>query len=98
MSVSMNIVLECGRVSDDVVPPDQQSCGQNVVLYLGKLAEVAERLGVPPLDAFVLYPEQYWDGALRAAGWRPPDLPAEWGGKMPLDGRPITDPAYLAAM
>jgi hypothetical protein len=98
MSVSMNVVLECGRVPDDVVPPDQQSFGQNVVLYLGTLAEVAKGLGVPPLDAFVLFPEEYWGEALRAAGWREPDLPAEWGGKMPLDGRPITDPAYRATL
>jgi hypothetical protein len=98
MSVSMNVMVESGPVPDDVVPPDQQSFGQNVVRYLGTLAAVAERLGVPPLDAFVVFPEEYWEDAVRAAGWRPPDPPAEWGGKIPLDGRPVTDPAYVAAM
>src|SRR5438874_11387475 len=48
MSVSMNVVLERGRLPDGVVPADRQSCGQNVVLYLGTLAAVAERLGLPP--------------------------------------------------
>lgn len=98
MSVSMNVILECGRVPEDVVPPDQQSFGQNVVLYLGTLDEVAESLGVPPLDAFVIFPEEYWEDALRKAGWQEPDLPPEWKGQIPLDGRPITDPAYLAAL
>jgi hypothetical protein len=98
MSVWMAIILECGRMPADVVPAERQSCGQNVVLYLGALAEIAEGLGLPPLDAFVIVREPYWDEALRAAGWRPPDLPAEWGGVMPLDGRPVTDLAYLAAM
>jgi hypothetical protein len=98
MSVSMGVVLECRRVPDDVVPPDQQSFGQNVVLYLGTLADIAESLGVPPLDAFVIFPEEYWEAALREAGWQQPALPPEWGREIPLDGRPITDPAYLAAM
>lgn len=98
MPVSMAIILECGRVPEDAVPPEQQSCGQNVVLYLGALAEVAEGLGLPPLDAFVIVRERYWDAAVEASGWRGPDLPAEWGGVMPLDGRPVTDRAYQAAM
>jgi len=98
MSVSMAIILECGRVPDGVVPPDRQSCGQNVVLHLGALAEVTEGLGLPPLDVFVIVRERYWDEALRASGWQEPALPAEWGGRLPLDGRPVTDPAYLAAM
>jgi len=42
MSVSMNVMVESGPVPDDVVPPDQQSFGQNVVRYLGTLAAAAE--------------------------------------------------------
>jgi hypothetical protein len=45
MSVSMTVILECGRVPDGVVPADQQSFGQNLILYLGKLAEIADGLG-----------------------------------------------------
>lgn len=98
MSMAMGVILECGRVPDDVVPADQQSCGQNVVLYPGTLDELAQRLGVPPLDAFIIFPEEYWEEALQRAGWQEPDLPPEWGGAIPLDGRPITDPLYLEAM
>lgn len=98
MSVALAVILECGPVPDGVVPPDEHCGGQNVALYLGALAEVAERLGVPPLEVYFVFPEEHWEDALRAAGWRPPDLPAEWGGEVPLDGRPVIDPAYLAAM
>jgi hypothetical protein len=37
------------------------------------------------------------EAALREAGWREPDPPPEWGGVIPIDGPPVTDPAYLAA-
>jgi len=63
-------------VPDGMVPADQRSFGQNVVLALGKLAEIADGLGVPALGDVVLDPQRYWDDALRAAGWRPPHTPS----------------------
>jgi hypothetical protein len=98
MSVALAVILECGPVPDGVVPPEQQSCGQNVPLYLGTLASVAERFGVRPLDAYFVFPQEHWEAALEQAGWRYPGPPADWGDRIPLDGRPVTDPVYLAAM
>jgi hypothetical protein len=51
----MGVVLECGPVPDDVVPPDQRSFGQNVVRYRRPLAGLAADLGLTPLDAFILH-------------------------------------------
>src|SRR5262245_43672464 len=101
MSVSIGVALECGPVPDGVVPPDQMSYGQNVVRYLGRLASVADQLGVPQLDSFIIYRQELVLEALHKAGWRPPDPPPEWGDEIPIDDRYLTwmrtDPTYLAA-
>ena len=98
MSVALAVILECGPVPDGLVPPETHCGGQNIPRHLGTLAAVAERLGVPPLDAYFAFPEEHWEAALEQAGWQSPGLPADWGARIPLDGRPITDPVYLAAM
>jgi hypothetical protein len=98
MSVALAVILECGPIPDGVVAPETHCGGQNIPRHLGTLAAVAERLGVPPLDAYFVFPEEYWETALDQAGWRYPGPPADWGDSIPLDGRPITDPVYLAAM
>ena len=98
MSSSMYVVLECGPVPDDVVPPDQQSVGQNVIKHLGPLAGLAADRGLAPLDAFIVDWCGLVEAALQEAGWREPELPEEWGGVIPIGGPPVTDPAYLAAL
>lgn len=96
MSVFLAVILECGAIPDGVVAPETHGGGQNIPRHLGVLGAAAERLGVPPLDAYFVFPEEHWEAALERAGWRPPDPPADWGPGIPLDGRPITDPVSLA--
>jgi hypothetical protein len=98
VSRAIGVALEGGPIPDGVVPPGQQSSGQNVVLYLYWLAVAAARLDVPPLDAFVVDRCGLVEAALRQAGWRHPDPPPEWADGIPIDGRPVTDPGYLAAV
>jgi len=96
VSVAIGVALQSGDIPDDVVPEDKQSFGQNVVRYLGRLAEVADRLGVPQLESFIVDRCALVEEALRLSDYCEPPPPPEWGDSIPLDG-PVTDPAYIAA-
>lgn len=97
MSVAIGVALQSGDIPEGVVPEDKQSFGQNVVRYLSRLAEVADRLEVPQLEHFIVDRCARVEEALRRSDYREPAPPPEWVDTIPLDG-PATDPAYLAAI
>ena len=94
----MHVRLKEGSLPDDLVSHEVMSAGQNVIRYLGPLAVLAVDLGLAPLDRFIVDYCGLVEEALREAGWQQPDPPPEWGGAIPSDGPPATDPAYLAAV
>lgn len=57
MSVAVAVILECGRMPEGVVAPEEHCGGQNVALYLWPLAEIAALLGVQPLEFYFVFPE-----------------------------------------
>jgi hypothetical protein len=97
MSVALAVILECGPIPDGVVPREEHCGGQNVVRYLGTLADAASGSACHPLTPTWSFRRSTGRGPCEPPGGGSLTRPRSGVG-VPLDGRPVTDPAYLAAV
>ena len=97
MSGALHLVLLRGVVPDWIVPAGSSTTGRQAAAHLEGLAALAKGRGLEPLEAYLVDHRAAIEEALRAADWKAPELPAEWGEAIPLDAPPVEDPAYVAA-
>lgn len=96
MSTSVYVVLERGPITEDVVPPEHRSFGQNLKPLSG-LSHLARELGLVPLDDFIVDHCALVEAALEKDGGQVPGPPgAELEDDIPISL--IPDPEYVAFM